>query len=219
MSNMPLLASASRLFGYTLALILLITTISTLTLVSLGPPSASFRPLPDVISDSGKPEEAQSSFDLSIIILTYRAPDRVRDLILALEQSHKSVEWAVEILVVDNGCMQETALAVRLLQTSITKMRITLLKLCDNRAYSVANNIGVEASSRSSRWVLFLNDDVLPLQGFLEGFRSVVAAARLEGKRVGAVGGKLLFPNGNVIEAGSIVRSDGSTDNFYRYIQ
>lgn len=153
--------------------------------------------------------------DLSVIVLTYNGAGRIADIVHSLVACGSS--WAVEIIIVDNGCSSDVILMLH--QLRIMKMNASLryLALCDNEAYSVANNIGARASVPESRWLLFLNDDVLPSKGFLNNLKATVHVAIARGIKIGGVGGKLLFGDGKVIEAGSLIRSDGSTDNFYRF--
>lgn len=156
----------------------------------------------------------QLNVDVSVIVLTYHNADNVEHIASVL--LNESSPWTTEVLVVDNGCFNETAERIKRMQMHTGLQRLQLIKLCGNRPYSVANNFAVSAVAESSQWVLFLNDDVLPVAGFITGFHAVVEAAAVLQVQVGGVGGKLLFPGGSVIEAGSLIRSDGTTDNFYR---
>ena len=61
-------------------------------------------------------------------------------------------------------------------------------------------NCNRAAGEARGRWLLFLNNDTLVQRGFLE---AMVAAASEEG--VGAVGAKLIYPDGKLQEAGGIV--------------
>ena len=77
--------------------------------------------------------------------------------------------------------------------------------------------LGVE-----TEFILFLNNDTEPLPGFLE---SLIACADSESD-VGIVGSKLIYPDGNLQEAGSIIWRDGTGHNYgknrdadeYRYL-
>lgn len=163
--------------------------------------------------ESTAPEAQDDAVELSVVLLTLDASTRVAGVVRALLRC--PARWALEVLIVDNGCSNATATMVNKLHEEGGKVRH--VRLCDNRPYARANNFAVGLASPSAQWVLFLNDDVLPAAGFLDGIRSVADVAAALGTPVGAVGGQLLFPGGEVIEAGSLVRRDGSTDNFYRY--
>ena len=163
----------------------------------------------------GSYEAHLDKIDISIIILTYNQPSRVQSIVQSLMQSNCS--WIYEIIVADNGCFNDTLTMLNLLQSHSGKVAVRHIHICNNVAYSVANNIAATAVSPTSKWLLFLNDDVLPATGFMNSLMATVQVARILNIRIGAVGGKLLFPSGNIIEAGSIIRSDGNTDNFYRH--
>lgn len=156
---------------------------------------------------------------ISIIILTYKNAEllaRLMDVLCAL-----SSPWPFEIILADNGCFRETrALMQRYdMSTSGSKTdnkRIQYFPICTNEKYALANNRAAAKASPSSQWYLFLNDDIIPMTGFLNNFKSTIEAHELLGVKIGAVGCKLLFPNMRVVEAGSIIRADAGTDNFLR---
>jgi GT2 family glycosyltransferase len=60
--------------------------------------------------------------------------------------------------------------------------------------------------------LVFLNNDTLPLAGWLE---AIVRTFR-DWPDAGAVGGKLLYPDGRLQEAGGVVFADGSAANVGR---
>ena len=87
------------------------------------------------------------------------------------------------------------------------------LELCDNPGYAIGNNRGVqELASPDSRWVLFLNDDVVLQPNFLQRMLDLADA-----KHAKAVGCKVLSSDGSkLIEAGSIVWNQASCAGFGR---
>jgi GT2 family glycosyltransferase/glycosyltransferase involved in cell wall biosynthesis len=80
-----------------------------------------------------------------------------------------------------------------------------------NLGFTRACNFG--ALGVETEFILFLNNDTEPLPGFLE---SLIACADSESD-VGIVGSKLIYPDGILQEAGSIIWRDGSRHNYGKY--
>ena len=103
-----------------------------------------------------------------------------------------------EIIVVDNGSADaETA---KLAEAS---HQFKLIRLDRNMFFGEASNIGAEHGSGD--YVLFLNNDVTVTAGWLDTLLAVLNTEY----RAGAVGPKIVYPTGELQEAGSVVRPDG----------
>lgn len=109
-----------------------------------------------------------------------------------------------EIVVVDNGSTDETPA----LLTQVDG--ITVVTNEENLGFTAAANLG--AGRAHGEFLLFVNSDAEPLPGAVA---QLIETAR-RGPAIGAVGGKLVFPDGRLQEAGSIVWSDGSCDGYGR---
>jgi GT2 family glycosyltransferase len=109
-----------------------------------------------------------------------------------------------ETIVVDNGSADETAA----LLANVDGVRV--LRNGTNRGFTIAANVG--AANARGEFLLFLNNDAELLPGALA---NLVASARAI-PNVGAVGGKLVLPDGRLQEAGSIVWADGSCEAYGR---
>ena len=61
--------------------------------------------------------------------------------------------------------------------------------------------------------VVFLNNDTVPIAGWLPP----LVRTLLDRPKTGAVGGKMVFPDGMLQEAGAVIYSDGTGANFGKY--
>jgi GT2 family glycosyltransferase len=80
-----------------------------------------------------------------------------------------------------------------------------------NLGFTKACNFG--AAEIETEYILFLNNDTEPLPGFLE---SLIECADSESD-IGIVGSKLIYPDGSLQEAGSIIWRDGSGHNYGKF--
>lgn len=110
-----------------------------------------------------------------------------------------------EVLVVDDGSSDDTREVVR--RWTERDARVRLLRHEENRGFVAACNTGAQAAS--GEVLVLLNNDTLPRPGWLPPLVSVLTR-----HRAGAVGGKLLYPNGVLQEAGGVVFSDADGWNF-----
>jgi GT2 family glycosyltransferase len=105
---------------------------------------------------------------------------------------------SVEIIIVDNNSSDETGLLLDRVDGAI------ILRNSENLHFLKAANAG--AARARGRYILMLNNDAEVLPGSIRA-----AVGTLESsKDIGAVGAKLILPNGRLQEAGSIVWQDGS---------
>ncbi len=115
-----------------------------------------------------------------------------------------STDVPFEIVIVDNASTDETP-------DLLTKLvGATILRNVENLGFTVAANIG--AAAARGEFLLFLNNDADLLPAAIE---RLVETIRRSG-RIAAVGGKLVFPDGRLQEAGSIIWSDGSCEGYGR---
>jgi len=104
----------------------------------------------------------------------------------------------MEVIIVDNASTDETAD----LLTRVNGARV--IRNATNLGFTLAINIGAKAARGD--FVLFVNNDAA-LEP--DAIRHLVETAR-RSRSIGAVGGKLVYPDGRLQEAGSIIWSDGS---------
>lgn len=156
---------------------------------------------------------------ISVIILTYKKHEALSRLIPSVLHQKPS-ELIFEVIIADNGCLIETEKVFNDAYNWRQSMPIKRLpflhhlKLCDNLGYAAGNNAAAKLVSPTSKYILFLNDDVvLTRPNFLQNMVKLLAEHQ---NAVGA-GCKLVDASGKeLIEAGSMVFQDGSAAGYGR---
>ena len=103
-----------------------------------------------------------------------------------------------EVVVVDNGSSDETGHIL----DAIPNVRV--IRNETNLGFLLASNRG--ASAARGRYLLFLNNDTHILSGTVQALLSQMRSDAT----IGAVGGRMIFLDGRLQEAGSIVWNDGA---------
>jgi len=109
-----------------------------------------------------------------------------------------------EIIVVDNASTDDTPKALRQIDN------IQIIANSENLGFVGGCNKGSVAAQ--GEYILFLNNDTVVTDGWLTS----LLATFDEHEKVGAVGAKLVYPDGRLQEAGAIVWSDGAGWNYGR---
>jgi GT2 family glycosyltransferase/glycosyltransferase involved in cell wall biosynthesis len=109
-----------------------------------------------------------------------------------------------ELVVIDNASADETPALLGRLEN--VRVRVNE----HNLGFGAACNLGAEMAR--GEFVCFLNSDTLPNPGWLGALVRTIRAY----PRCGAVGGKLVHPDGKLQETGSIIWRDGSTSGYGR---
>jgi GT2 family glycosyltransferase len=111
-----------------------------------------------------------------------------------------------EIIVIDDASSDGT---LALLEHWADKDgRIKILRNPENVGFITSCNRAAESAQGDI--LIFLNNDTLPLSGWLPPLLRVLR----DKPEAGAVGGKLVYPDGRLQEAGGVIFSDGSGCNF-----
>lgn len=115
---------------------------------------------------------------------------------------------AIEIIVVDDASTDETGR--ELAAWSAVEPRLRILRNAANVGF--VGSCNAAAAAATGDVLVFLNNDTVPLPGWFEAL--LRSFADLPG--AGAVGGKMLFPDGRLQEAGGVIFADGSACHFGR---
>lgn len=140
--------------------------------------------------------------DVSIIIPVFNRAELTRQ---CLEAVYRTAPAFCEIIVVDNGSTDGTP---AYLAGEAAAGRITAVRSERNLGFARACNLG--ALKARGRLLIFLNNDTIPTPGWVE---AMVHAAR---PGVGAVGARLLYPDGRIQHAGMVFRR-GLPVHIYRF--
>ena len=113
-----------------------------------------------------------------------------------------------ELIIVDNNSSDETRQLLLDLRRKVSTPRINLLINNDNLGFVGGNNQAARIAK--GKYILFLNNDTTPRKGWLEALIRVVE----QDPSVGAVGAKLIYPDGRLQEAGGIIYSNATGCNY-----
>lgn len=132
---------------------------------------------------------------ISIILVLYNQADLTYACLLALQEH---LDIGLEIIIVDNNSTDET----RDLLDKLDGVKIA--KNDENLHFLRGVNFG--AGEATGEYLLLLNNDALVQPGALDAAIESLQSAN----DIGAVGARLILPDGTLQEAGSIIWNDGS---------
>ena len=172
---------------------------SELTLSSIEPASqedfeALARELRQILPHSDRPE-------VSIIIPVY---NQLGYTLRCLKAIARNCQAEVEIIVVNDCSTDATATILEPIE------QIELVNQSTNQGFIYSCNQG--AAIAKGKYLYFLNNDTEIKPRCIESLLEVL----IEDETVGAVGSKLVYPQGSLQEAGAIVWQDGSGWNYGR---
>jgi GT2 family glycosyltransferase len=143
----------------------------------------------------------------SIIIPTYNGKEHLTLCLASLDETLPE-PFPGEVIVVDDGSAQDTQALLK--EWQVSRPHLKVVRNARNRGFLVSCNRGARAANGDI--LIFLNDDTMPQKGWLQALLRIFR----DHPEVGAVGGRLLYPDGRLQEAGNVVFSDGSAANFGR---
>jgi GT2 family glycosyltransferase len=138
---------------------------------------------------------------VSIVIPCYDGLELTRACLMTLRETLPQ-SFRGEIVVVDDASSDGTAELLDDLAREDERFRI--VRNSRNRGFLDSSNRAAEEASGDV--LVFLNNDTILLPGWLEPLLRVFT----QHEDAGAVGGRLLYPDGRLQDAGGIVFADGS---------
>lgn len=135
---------------------------------------------------------------VSIIVVNFNQAGLTLDCVRSIRQHTRSGSY--EIIVVDNGSAPEEAA-----QLAHAADAFEFIPLSRNLFFGEANNLAAERAR--GELLLFMNNDIIVTANWLDALSAVLRSEY----RAGAVGAKFIYPNGDLLEAGAVVRPDGWT--------
>jgi len=132
---------------------------------------------------------------VSIITLTF---NKAAFTYQHLESILAHTDVPYELIIVDKGSTDETTYLLDRVEN------VTIIKNDENSGFIKGCNQG--ANKAKGKYLLFLNNDVIVTPGWLSNLVKTIENY----PKCGAVGCKLIWHNGRLQEAGSIIWSDGS---------
>lgn len=152
-------------------------------------------------------DRVSSALDASIIIPCYNGAE-ITEACLAALTATLPRSFAGQIIVFDDGSTDDTRERVR--RWTKRDRRVKLKWRDTNGGFLDAANRASKAAT--GEYLVFLNNDTEPYQGWLTALLDTFTRF----PDAGAVGGKLVLPDGTLQEAGGVIFRDGSAANFMR---
>ncbi|HEX8072766.1 MAG TPA: glycosyltransferase [Pyrinomonadaceae bacterium] len=153
------------------------------------------------------PDGATLPPSVSVIIPVYNKVEYTEQCLARVVETMPP-NFRGEIIVVDDASTDETPTA--LARWAHADARIRVLRQERNQGFIASCNAGAAAARGDV--LVFLNNDTLPQADWLPPLLRVLR----EHADAGAVGGKLLYPDGTLQEAGGVIFADGTGCNFGR---
>ncbi len=172
--------------------------VATLAIVECGPESR--------IEWLREPPAAQLP-SVSIIVPVFNQRQITKDCLQAI-WSTVPRQCEIEVIVSDDASTDDTPLELASLATSEPRLKV----LRNEKNSGFVESCNRAAAAATGDILVFLNNDTVPKPGWLMPLLRTFELF----PDVGAVGGKLLFPDGRLQGAGGIVFSDASACHFGR---
>ena len=122
----------------------------------------------------------------------------------ALQSNSDSTPY--EVVVVDDASSDQTMEALQSIRG------VTIVRNLNNVGYLTSTNRGANQTSDSAKYLVFLNNDTEPIDGWLDSLYQSIE----KDESIGIVGSALIYPNGILQEAGGQIFADGNAWNLGR---
>jgi GT2 family glycosyltransferase/glycosyltransferase involved in cell wall biosynthesis len=140
--------------------------------------------------------------EVSVIIPTYGQHELAYTCLKSLAEH--PLPFGIEVLLIDDHAPESAADALASVDG--------LILICNTENLGFLRSCNRAAERARGRYLLLLNNDTLLLEGCLDALHRTF----VEHQHVGAVGARLIYPDGRLQEAGGIVWRDGSAWNWGR---
>ncbi len=147
---------------------------------------------------------ASDAPDISIILVLYNQAELTFGCLMSIAETLEAVEFGTEVVIVDNASTDGTgALLARTENARI---------FANGSNLHFLKGVNFAAAQARGRHLLLLNNDAQLLPG------SLASALRTldSDPAIGAVGGRIILPDGKLQEAGSIIWNDGTCTGYAR---
>jgi GT2 family glycosyltransferase/2-polyprenyl-3-methyl-5-hydroxy-6-metoxy-1,4-benzoquinol methylase/spore maturation protein CgeB/Tfp pilus assembly protein PilF len=163
-------------------------------------------PLPDPV-ETDQPEKSvvqRSNAVVDVVIPLYNKAAYTRACLEGLEATRGDVSY--NLVLVDNASTDETP---QLLSEWID--RADVVRSSENLGFARGNNLG--ASRGSAPYVLFLNNDTVPDEGWLDALVAEIE----QDVAIGIVGAKLVYPGKRDVQHAGLEIVNGTPDHVFRH--
>ena len=171
-----------------------------------GPDDAAAAPRVQWLGEPTAPPPAS----VSIVIPSYNGAALTDACLRALAETLPA-DFRGEVVVVDDCSTDDTPARLADWPRREPRMNVKLLRNPQNSGFLVTCNNG--AAAATGDYVILMNNDTLPQRGWLEPLLRTFR----DHPDAGAVGCKLVYPDGRLQEAGGVVFDDGSAANFGKF--
>ena len=142
--------------------------------------------------------------DVSIILVLYNQAELTFGCLASIAETLTAAPFGVEVVIADNGSTDATAALLDRVEGA------TVLRNGANLHFLRAVNLA--AKSAHGRTILLLNNDAQLLPGSLASALRTLDSSL----DIGAVGARIILPDGTLQEAGSIIWQDGACSGYAR---
>jgi len=149
--------------------------------------------------------KTDSSPDIAIILVAYNQAEFVYGCLSSIAEAQSNSPLKYEIIIFDNGSTDQ------MFELFERVSGIKIIRSSENLHYLRGTNRASEHAV--AKHLLFLNSDAQIFPGTLDAALSTIESA----SNVGAVGGRTVWPNGLLQEAGCTVWNDGTCDHYGRH--
>lgn len=137
----------------------------------------------------------QNKPELSIILVFHNQVELSYSCLQSIKK-HAAIHY--EVIIVDNNSLDDTALLLNKIEG------VTIIRNNENLHFLKACNQALPHVR--GKYLLFLNNDAEIIEDTISSAMQTIT----ENSKCGAVGGKIILPDGKLQEAGSIIWNDGS---------